>query len=129
MSVLKSLKLLLAASGYACIVHVAQDIKTGGATVSEERHRAATILQNTLTQVINTSEHRLKLTATVLAKQHFDKVCAGVHVCSVCACVCVCACVRVCACVCVCACVMVYVPVCVRACVRVWMHACMCVPV
>ncbi len=75
---MKMLKLMLMASAYACIIGVVNDVKRGLQSVSDERHRAATVLQNALTFIVPMSEHKMKLVATNLAKQYFDKVCVCV---------------------------------------------------
>lgn len=64
--VMKMLKLLLTSSAYANIVQVTQQKQSS----PEEQNRAIT-LQNT---VLTTSEYKTKSTATLLAKQHYQKV-------------------------------------------------------
>ena len=72
MTVMKMLRLLLTASAYACIMEVVQDMKVK--QVSEERHKAATVLQTALQHIIPITDQRLKLTSTMLARQHWEKV-------------------------------------------------------
>ena len=72
--VLKSLKLLLMASAYACIVQVLHDMKKDVATVTEERHRAATQLKATLECITPVADQRMSTKATMLARQFYMKV-------------------------------------------------------
>ena len=72
--VLKSLKLLLMASAYACIVQVLHDMKKEVATVTEERHRAATQLKATLECITPVADQRMSTKATMLARQFYMKV-------------------------------------------------------
>lgn len=65
---------MLTASAYACIVQVVHDMKRDSRSVTDERHRAATVLQTTLQHVIPLAEQKMKTTATNLAKQYYDKV-------------------------------------------------------
>ena len=63
---------------YANIVfvlfQVVHDMKRDSKTVTDERHKAATVLQATLQQITPMAEHRMKTTATFLAKQYYEKV-------------------------------------------------------
>ncbi len=137
LSVVKMLKLMLMSSAFACIIHVAHDVKRDAQSVSEERHRAATGLQNTLHQIIPVAEQRMKSVATHLAKQYCEKVCgrrvAPFHS-SVCLFVylCVCLflslvwlsiCVSVSVCLSVCLCLFVYLCVCLLS---VCLSVCLC---
>ena len=63
---MKMLKLLLTSSAYANIIQVSQQKQSS----PEEQSRAVT-LQNT---VLTTAEYKTKSTATLLAKQHYQKV-------------------------------------------------------
>ena len=72
--VLKSLKLLLMASAYAYIVQVLHDMKKDVATVTEERHRAATQLKATLECITPVADQRMNSKATMLARQFYMKV-------------------------------------------------------
>ncbi|KAL5475916.1 hypothetical protein EMCRGX_G025794 [Ephydatia muelleri] len=64
--VMKMLKLLLTSSAYANIIQVSQQKQSS----PEEQSRAVT-LQNT---VLTTAEYKTKSTATLLAKQHYQKL-------------------------------------------------------
>ena len=65
------LKLLLASSGYAVIVQVVYELKQ---SANDEKHRAATHLQSTVQAILPANEHKLRNTATAIAKQHCEKV-------------------------------------------------------
>ncbi len=142
LSVVKMLKLMLMSSAFACIIHVAHDVKRDAQSVSEERHRAATGLQNTLHQIIPVAEQRMKSVATHLAKQYCEKVCGWrvtPFLSSVCLSVCLsvsclslsvsCLVVYLCVCLClsvclsVCLCLFVYLCVCLLS---VCLSVCLC---
>ena len=69
------------ASAYACIVQVLHDMKKDVATVTEERHRAATQLKATLECITPVADQRTSTKATMLARQFYMKVSMLVHVC------------------------------------------------
>ena len=62
------------ASAYACIVQVLHDMKKDVATVTEERHRAATQLKATLECITPVADQRMSTKATMLARQFYMKV-------------------------------------------------------
>ncbi|CAI8002162.1 Probable ubiquitin carboxyl-terminal hydrolase FAF-X [Geodia barretti] len=72
MTIMKMLKLLLMASAYGCIVHVVQDMKNK--QVSDERHKAAMVLQTALQNIIPVNEQKLRHTASMLARQYWEKL-------------------------------------------------------
>lgn len=94
---MKMMKLLVTASAYGCIIHVVQDMKTTQVhmlhlamcvcekdellQVSEERHKAAMVLQTALQNIIPINEQKLKQTASMLARQYWEKVRVGVAYC------------------------------------------------
>ena len=67
--IMKVLKLLLTSSAYAYIVQVSQQKQSS----QEEQARAIT-LQNTLQTLLTTAEYKTKSTASLLAKQCYQKV-------------------------------------------------------
>ena len=77
LTVMKILRLLLMASAYSGIVQLVQELKRDPKQVSEERHKAASVMQTALQHIIPATEQKLKHTATQLAKQHREKVGGG----------------------------------------------------
>jgi ubiquitin carboxyl-terminal hydrolase 9/24 len=72
MTIMKMLRLLLTASAYGCIVQVVQEMKNN--QVSDERHKAATILQTALQNIIPVNEQKLRHTSSMLARQYWEKL-------------------------------------------------------
>ena len=91
-SVMKMLRLLVTASAYGCIVQVVQDMKNMQVSqisvhelprvshtciiiqVSDERHKAAMVLQTALQNILPVNEQKLRHTASMLARQYWEKV-------------------------------------------------------
>ena len=74
LSVLKVLKLLLIASGYATVCQMVIDMKQEGGKISEDKKGAAKVLQSALEQIIAPAEMKLKNVGINMAKLYVDKV-------------------------------------------------------
>ena len=79
LSVLKVLKLLLIASGFAVVCKMLMDKKQDAGKPYEDKRVAAKVLQSALEQVIPLAESKLKNVAINMAKLYVEKV--GMYVC------------------------------------------------
>ena len=80
MSCLKIIKLLLIAQAYAFIITVSHEIKSNAKAINGERHLAACHVQDSINIIIPNVEHRMKSSATIIAKNLTSKVMLYVHV-------------------------------------------------
>ena len=71
--VMKVLKLLLVAQGYAFIITVSQEIKQSSSPIYGDRHKVACLVQDAVTTILPVAEQRMKSCATVLAKNLTQK--------------------------------------------------------
>ena len=80
MSCLKIIKLLLIAQAYAFIITVSHEIKSNAKAINGERHLAACHVQDAINIIITNVEHRMKSSATIIAKNLTSKVILYIHV-------------------------------------------------
>ena len=83
LSVLKVLKLLLIASGYATVCQMVIDMKQ---EISEDKKGPAKVLQSALEQIIAPAEMKLKNVGINMAKLYVDKVPVLLEIGSFCMC-------------------------------------------